>query len=455
MAVSLYDSVSAIAATTTLSITPPSGSTGKFAVVFLVTSDANSITTPSGWTRFDYDTDGNMRFGVYYRTLASGAAVSFVGTTTDKKSALMYVFDGVDLTTPINTSETPAEAVYATSSTTRAIPSATVAGDRGAVTFVGSRGSAAPSSWTSPSPWADAAEAYNTSSGATTAAGAFRTYTSGSVGGGNWTANASEARAVVYLIILNPAATAIAADTSVVTLAGVTSDLGGSGMAATTLDAASFTIEGVTPVVTGSGAAAITVDSAELMLAGVTPTTVTPVVITVESAALAIVGQDAVLAGFGVATIAADVAILALAGQDSTSTGVSASLEVDAALLTLSGQTPPLTGSGQAGATVAVDAGILTLGGTTPVMGGGPILVHIDVALLELVPVTPSPAGTSVSMLVDPAALLLAGMPVILAPSDGRDITVTGDIDTRRWDAVLTPRNKTGSLSPRRWEGRI
>lgn len=215
----------ATANATSVSTGTLTGQSGKFCIVQISTSDADSITTPSGWTLYDSGTDGNNRRYIFYRVLASTSSVTFSGTSSGKKALTWDTWDAddIDTSSPIS-SETPAEIVSGTTSSSRTNPTATLTGQpRYALALVMSRGGSAPSSWTPPSGFTLEGEAYNTSSGATTAASASRTYTAtGSQGGGTWTSDTSEVRGTTYLIILQPSSTpvtgSIAADTPTVTI---------------------------------------------------------------------------------------------------------------------------------------------------------------------------------------------------------------------------------------------
>lgn len=222
----LYGSTgTTVSGATDISLAPPAGSTGKYALAFLETTDSESITTPTGWTLIETGDDGNAGWRLYSRFLASSSSVTWAGSYANKKALVIYVFDGVDTTTPV---DTIIERVYSGASTTRAIPLTVTTGVRGAVTFIGSRGSVAPTTWTTPPQgWTEGADAYNTSSGATTAAGAFRTYPAGLIGGGNWISDTAETRAVVLLVTLNPPAGG-GGDVTFTTLVGDATADGGS-----------------------------------------------------------------------------------------------------------------------------------------------------------------------------------------------------------------------------------
>lgn len=178
---------------------------GHVGYVFLTTSDADTITTPSSWLLLNSGLQGNLQWLLYRRNItAPGMSVTFSGTSSGKKAVVFAVVSEVD-TSDQETGETPAASGTNTASTTRPIPGSTVSGNRQVLSFVGSRGALAPTSWTPPGGWTAGAGAYNTSSGATTAAVAYRTYTAGSVGGDNWVSDTEELRGIATLTVLTPA----------------------------------------------------------------------------------------------------------------------------------------------------------------------------------------------------------------------------------------------------------
>lgn len=430
MAATLHGSVSnTVSGSSSISTgSMPAGSTGKVAFAWLMCPDADTLSTPSGWTLVESESDGSMQFALYWRVLASTSSVTFNGSAANKKCIVVYVVDGLDTTTPINTGETPARALYSSTSSTRAIPSGTCAGDRGALTFVGSRGSSAPSSWNSPSPWTDGADAYNTSSGASTAAGAFRTYTAGSVGGGDWTANSSESRGVVKLLILNPAAT----DATFATTVGEATADGGS--TSFTADAV-FTADGGTATADG-GATAFTADGTFTTAAGDATADGGSATFT-GSAVFDTSAADATAAG-GTGTFTADAVFTAQTGT-ATAEGGSASFSGGATgtFTTLTGDATAAGGQGTFTADAAMvattgeavaDGGIgvftaaawfTTLAGEAVAAGGGASFVDESIPAL----VVPKDRTLVAS---GPALTLTGSAPARTLVAAGRSFTLEG-----------------------------
>ena len=95
--------------------------------------------------------------------------------------------------------------------------------------------------------------------------------------------------------------------------------------------------------------------------------------------------------------------------------------------------------------TATLDDAVLNAAGTVIVPVTGTLVTVLDDAVLLSVG-TESFTGT-LTVTLDDAVLLAAG--TVGSGSPQVDITITGSLEPRRWEAALTDRAKTGTLEPR------
>lgn len=192
---------STVSSTTVTGNAPALAGKGHIGYAFLTTVNTEVVTTPPGWAIYDSGVQGNLQWILYRRVITkAGTSVTITGDSSGKKTLIFAAVSKVDTTDP-ESSDSPAAEGTNTASSTRPIPSGTATDYRQALSFVGSRGNLAPTVWTQPGGWTFGAGGYNTGSGATTGAVAYRTYTAGAVGGDNWTSDTSELRGVATLTL--------------------------------------------------------------------------------------------------------------------------------------------------------------------------------------------------------------------------------------------------------------
>lgn len=208
-------SSSNISTTATVAVTIPSAaSIGDYAYLAWAGSDTVTVTDPSGWTTLYSGTNGNLQYKVYRRVLTSGqpgASVTVTASASLKQTALIIVFTDVD-----GEESTPAVVSVNASSTTRTNPTATLTGSRDVLSFVLSRGNSTLSSWAAPSGWTRVQQIFNSSSGETNGAIAYKVGTAGTVGGDNWTSDIADLRGTTILIVLSPVDTVTSEKTVIV-----------------------------------------------------------------------------------------------------------------------------------------------------------------------------------------------------------------------------------------------
>lgn len=218
MAAVLDFSTGGTANATTLVLTIPSGATvGAHMTILWYSQTTYTLTNPAGWTQYDDDTTniGNLHYRALTKVIASGepgTTVTLTTATANKMSAVMWGVTGFDTTTPFaHYSKTAAN----TTSSTRQIPSTTLA--NAALTFaaVGTRAATTTlTDITTPSPWTERQQFLQATSGDACAALASQSASAGAVGGENFTTSATTARGVTTLIAYNDAAAANNAPTA-------------------------------------------------------------------------------------------------------------------------------------------------------------------------------------------------------------------------------------------------
>ena len=186
----------------TLTLTIPAGAVAdQFACIAWIYADAQTGTNPAGWTQHTDAVVGNARYRLLTRVVQSGDAstdVTLTNSGANRQTAVLWVDDGIGID-----AATPAHITDETTVTTRTMPATTIAGDRTVYPVVLSRGNATLTSWT-PSVGTTRQDAYTGGSGATSGAVASIDATAGSVGGGTWTSDVADLRAVTMLIVADP-----------------------------------------------------------------------------------------------------------------------------------------------------------------------------------------------------------------------------------------------------------
>lgn len=110
---------------TTVTIAVPAGTADGDLMLMAFAKDTNSWTAPAGWTLIQAEGSlASVKYGaVYYRWAASEPAnYQWVGNANSDAEAIISVYRGVHLTTPINVS---AESLLTTSASTIDVPDAT------------------------------------------------------------------------------------------------------------------------------------------------------------------------------------------------------------------------------------------------------------------------------------------------------------------------------------------
>lgn len=201
-------SASNVGSIASLAVTiPGAASAGDVAWAVLACVDTVTVTTPAGWTLADSGTNGNLQYLRYFKVLAGGdpgSNVTFSATSANKMTALLVVDD--DAVSPFEGSETPAEVSVNASDTNRTNPSTTLTAARTAYSWVVSRGSATLTTWTAPAGWTRVQQAFNTGSGETNGAVAYRAAGAGSVGGDDWVSDTADLRGTTILVVVEPGA---------------------------------------------------------------------------------------------------------------------------------------------------------------------------------------------------------------------------------------------------------
>lgn len=182
---------------------------GDYCVVHIGGSTNVALTPPAGWSDISSGGSASSNNGARYwaKFLAAGdigATVQWSGGSTQRRSYSGSVWRDVDPTTPVS-AETPADNIFSTSSSTRAMPSTTTSGTRSLITAVADRN--ATSAWSPTAGWSTITGGYNTGSGGAASVMAYKeNVAAGSVGGDTWTRGAGAATgAITSLIVLNPA----------------------------------------------------------------------------------------------------------------------------------------------------------------------------------------------------------------------------------------------------------
>lgn len=207
MAVVGTDSASTVSGSLTLTI-PVGAVSGDVAEIIWIISNSDGYNTPSGFTQVETADYGNARYARFLKTLGSGEGGTNITLTpvitAQKHVAVLLVQTDVDGADPEGP-ETPAVSGSISTTTDRPIPSSSVTDTRETFSFVFTRGSTPPTVWTPPAGWTLLDSAFTTGSGATTVAIASRTYSAGSIGGGNWTSDVAEGRGGAGIVVFNPA----------------------------------------------------------------------------------------------------------------------------------------------------------------------------------------------------------------------------------------------------------
>lgn len=195
----------------TVSLTVPGGaSAGDVGVIQVGMSDTYSATLPSGWTTVIADTVGNLRYYVLIKTLVSGDLGSTINISV---GASQKAFGSITVVSAVSDvpESFPAPTEANVDSTTRAVPSSSIAGARQVLTGVFGRGNSSPTTWTAPAGFTRTTQAFGTGTGACDGAVGYADIGSaGSVGGGNWVSDVSDLRGVAWLMVLAPAAVQLA-----------------------------------------------------------------------------------------------------------------------------------------------------------------------------------------------------------------------------------------------------
>lgn len=201
--------------------------------------------------------------------------------------------------------------------------------------------------------------------------------------------------------------------------APTTSGNGGGSMVATG--------EKATAGATGTTTATVAAGATANLVFALKPATSSPVSLDVDPAILTLSGVEAAMSGTGSASLDVDPATLVLSGQDAALSGVgAASMAVDSASLSLTGVEASFSTGAGGPVTFDVDPAVLSLTAVTPTFSGaGSATMVVEPATLTLAGQTLSLAGTgSASLLVDPAVLTLTGQTPTLTGAGSASVAV-------------------------------
>jgi len=196
---------------------PATAAVGDVAWLGIAAVDVNPGSAPGGWTLVTTTLAGNLATKRYRKTLVSGepgSTITVTAPTANKMTVMCVVFRDVDDTTDPEGSETPADIGVNVSGATRTNPATTIPAERMLLSFVFGRGNTTLSSWTAPAGWTRVAQAFNTSSGETSGAVAYRTASAGAVGGDDRTSDIADLRGVTMLVVIEPIASSTPAPPS-------------------------------------------------------------------------------------------------------------------------------------------------------------------------------------------------------------------------------------------------